>query len=675
MLHGLDSRREALAPRYDVEREIGAGGMAGVFLAVQQHPHRQVAIKVLDPQVSTRLLRERFIREVDLSSNLSHPHIVPIFSAGEVDGLFYYVMPYVEGESLRHRLLEERTLPLETALHIARDVADALAFAHARGIIHRDIKPENILLSGNHAIVADFGIARAISAAGSLTLTQAGQPIGSPGYMSPEQAMALGDLDARTDIYSLGCVLFEMLAGEPPVASMTERRVHNWTALESSKALQGSHAGVARAVKHAISRALAPLPDDRFPTVTEFAAALGAPAYRTSVPTRGVLASRWGRRSALVVGSAVALLGAGAAVRVLGSRGPQLNDHRVVVAVLENHTGDGSLDNVGHMAADWVTQGLAQTGLVEVVSSMSVMKSSVAPGEHGHVHLDAAGIQTLGRETGAGTVVSGAFYRQADSIQFQVPISQPLVAVEAVRQKVMATLATLFDTRLSLWAKASGQPPTFAAYQEFIQGLDRMVQFDSRGAIGHFRRAALEDTTFRLPLIFAAHEHMDLGEFATADSIAHAVERSPGRLAPLDRLYLTWVLAQARGDRQRALETAREMAAFAPNSETLWLVAQGALALNRPREMMAALTALGPDRGLFRGWSVYWFYLSFAHHLMGDHRRELKAAVEGRRRHPEELAVLAAEVRALAALGRVADIERRLVEAPSLPPQPGWSQI
>src|SRR5438309_1151515 len=692
MVDVLETLRARLAPNYDVEREIGAGGMARVFLAVQQHPHRRVAIKVLDPQVSTRLLRERFIREVELASNPSHPHIVPIFSAGEVDGLFYYVMPYVEGESLRHRLLEERTLPLETALHIARDVADALAFAHARGIIHRDIKPENILLSGNHAIVADFGIARAISAAGSLTLTQAGQPIGSPGSMSPEQAMALGDLDARTDIYSLGCVLFEMLAGEPPVASMTERRVHNWTALESSKALQGSHAGVARAVKHAISRALAPLPDDRFPTVTEFAAALGAPAYRTSVPTRGVLASRWGRRSALVLGSAVALLGAGAAVRVLGSRGPQLNDHRVVVAVLENHTGDGSLDNVGHMAADWVTQGLAQTGLVEVVSSMSVMKSSVAPGEHGHVHLDAAGIQTLGRETGAGTVVSGAFYRQADSIQFQVqisaakdgtvlralepvagPISQPLVAVEAVRQKVMATLATLFDTRLSLWAKASGQPPTFAAYQEFIQGLDRMVQFDSRGAIGHFRRAALEDTTFRLPLIFAAHEHMDLGEVATADSIAHAVERSPGRLSPLDQHYLTWVLAQSRGDRQRALETAREMAVIAPNSETLWLVAQCALALNRPRETIAALTALGPDRGLFRGWSVYWFYLTFAYHLVGDHRRELQEAREGRRRHPADFAVLAAEVRALAALGRAAEINERLIDAPSLPPQPGWS--
>src|SRR5216117_964766 len=173
-------------------------------------------------------------------------------------------MPYLEGESLRHRLRRQRRLPLDEALRIARDVSDALGYAHGQGIIHRDIKPENILLSGDHAIVADFGIARAISAAGSLTLTQAGQQIGSPGCMSPEQAMALGSLDARTDIYSLGCVLFEMLAGEPPVASMTERRVHNWAALETSKALQGTHTGVARGVKHAISRALAPLPDDRY---------------------------------------------------------------------------------------------------------------------------------------------------------------------------------------------------------------------------------------------------------------------------------------------------------------------------------------------------------------------------------------------------------------------------
>jgi len=692
MLDVLDTLRESLAPRYDVEREIGTGGMARVFLAVEQHPRRRVAIKVLDPEVSTRLLRERFIREVDLSSNLSHPHIVPIFSAGEAGGLFYYVMPYVEGESLRHRLLRQRKLPLEDALFIAGDVADALSFAHGQGIIHRDIKPENILLSGTHAIVADFGIARAISAAGSLTLTQAGQPVGSPGYMSPEQAMALGDLDARTDIYSLGCVVFEMLAGEAPAVSLTERKVHNWSALDTSAALHGAEAGAVRAVKHAISRALAPLPDDRFPTVADFATALGGTSHRISVPTRGLLAGRRGRRIAFATGVLFALLGVGSAVHLLRARGSRLNERRVVVAVIENHTGDPALDNIGHMAADWVTQGLAQTGLVEVVPSVSVMSSSRAPGGHGAGHLDAIGIRTLGRETGAGTVVSGAYYRQADSIRFQVqvsaasdgtvlraldpvaaPISQPLVAVEALRQRVMASLATLFDSRLSLWAKAAGQPPSFAAYQEFIQGLDRMVQWDSRAAIFHFRRAAREDTTFKLPLIFAAHEHMDLGEFATADSMAQAVERAPGPLSPLDRHYLTWVLAETRGDRQRALETAREMAIIAPNSETLWLVAQCALALNRPHEMADALATLGPDRGLFRGWSVYWFYLSFAHHLMGDYRTELKDALEGRRRHPDELTVLAAEVRALAAQGRTADIRERLTEAPSLPPQPGWS--
>jgi tetratricopeptide (TPR) repeat protein/TolB-like protein len=692
MLDVLDTLRESLAPRYDVEREIGTGGMARVFLAVEQHPRRRVAIKVLDPEVSTRLLRERFIREVDLSSNLSHPHIVPIFSAGEAGGLFYYVMPYVEGESLRHRLLRQRKLPLEDALFIAGDVADALSFAHGQGIIHRDIKPENILLSGTHAIVADFGIARAISAAGSLTLTQAGQPVGSPGYMSPEQAMALGDLDARTDIYSLGCVVFEMLAGEPPAASMTERKVHNWSALDTSGAMRSAEAGAVRAVKHAVSRALAPLPDDRFPTVAEFATALGGTSHRISVPSRGLLAGRRGRRIAFATGVLFALLGVGSAVHLLRARGSRLNERRVVVAVIENHTGDPALDNIGHMAADWVTQGLAQTGLVEVVPSVSVMSSSRAPGGHGAGHLDAIGIRTLGRETGAGTVVSGAYYRQADSIRFQVqvsaasdgtvlraldpvaaPISQPLVAVEALRQRVMASLATLFDSRLSLWAKAAGQPPSFPAYQEFIQGLDRMVQWDSRAAIFHFRRAAREDTTFKLPLIFAAHEHMDLGEFATADSMAQAVERAPGPLSPLDRHYLTWVLAETRGDRQRALETAREMAIIAPNSETLWLVAQCALALNRPHEMADALATLGPDRGLFHGWSVYWFYLSFAHHLMGDYRTELKDALEGRRRHPDELTVLAAEARALAAQGRMGDIRERLTEAPSLPPQPGWS--
>lgn len=686
MLDVLDSLREALAPHYDVEREIGAGGMARVYLAVEQHPHRRVAIKVLDPELSTRLLRERFIREVDLSSNLSHPHIVPIFSAGEAGGLFYYVMPYIEGESLRHRLIRQKRLPLDEAVHIARDVADALAFAHGQGIIHRDIKPENILLSGGHAIVADFGIARAISAAGTLTLTQTGQTIGSPGYMSPEQAMGSMQLDARTDVYSLGCVLFEMLAGETPVRREVDRGVHNWAALDSSRALRAVHTGVSRAVKHAISRALAPRPDDRFPSAAEFAAALGGPPHRASVPARGLFAGRRGRRIALAGGVvAAAAIGVVLAVRRPASG---LNDRRVVVAVIENRTGDTTLDNLGHMAADWVTQGLAQTGLVEVVPSMSVIMAS---GEHAPGHLDAAGLRALGRETGAGTVVSGAYYRQADSVRFQVqisaadgrllralepvagPLAQPLRAVETLRQRVMAALATLFDSRLSRWASMASQPPNFQAYQEFIAGLDRFVQFDMREAIAHFERAATVDTTFRLPLIFAANAYMNVGEWAAADSTGHALERYADRFAPLDRSYLAWVLAMCRGDGVEALRAARAMANLAPASEALYLVAEDAMALNRPREAVAALEALGPDRGFTRGWWVYWYNLTNALHVAGDHNRELKQAVEGVRRFPDSPPIRATEVRALAALGRVEDVKRRVAASLSLPPGEGWT--
>src|SRR5436190_23002377 len=223
MIDVLGALREGLAPHYTVEREIGAGGMARVFLAVERHPPRKVAVKVMNPDVSSSEFRERFIREVELTSRLSHPHIVPILAADEClfvpdgpDGLCYYVMPYIEGESLRARLEREQRLPLEEAVRIALEVGDALSYAHGHGVIHRDIKPENILLSGDHALVADFGIARAIKNAGVQTLTHAGFILGTPAYMAPEQATGRDVVDARADVYALGCVLYECLTGEPP---------------------------------------------------------------------------------------------------------------------------------------------------------------------------------------------------------------------------------------------------------------------------------------------------------------------------------------------------------------------------------------------------------------------------------------------------------------------------
>jgi len=685
----IELLRESLSPRYQVERQIGAGGMARVYLATEQHPLRPVAIKVLEPDVSTRLLYDRFIREVELSSRLNHPHIVPIFAAGQAGDLLYYVMPYIEGESLRQRLLKHGALPWEDAVHIALDVSDALGYAHAQGIVHRDIKPENILLSGGHPVVADFGVARAISAAGGQSLTQTGAAVGSPGYMSPEQAMGI-EVDARSDIYSLGCVLFELLTGVAPARAGLEREIANWAALDSRGTLRAAGSGGARAVKHAVSRALAPDPQDRFATVAEFAEALGGSAHRPSLPQRGRFASRRSWRAAVLGAGLIAL--AGGIALVLARRSSNLIPGRVVVAAIDNRTGDSSLDNLGRMTADWVTQGLTETGLVEVVPSVTVMATAGTPTKPVTGNPGAAEVLALGRETRARTVVSGAYYRQNDSLRFQIeiadaedgkvlrsldpvvgPVAHPLAAVEQVRQRVMIALGTLFNPKLAGWAGGASQPPDYAAYQEFVEGLDRFARFDFQGARDHFDRAAAGDSTFSVALIWSANARLNLGQHASADSIVRRLERSNRPLAPVDRSYLAWVAGIVRGNGPAALEAARELARVAPGSEAEFLLGSGAIAFNRPREAIASMDRVDPDRGLFRQTYVYAWNMTSALHMLGEHRRELKEATEGRRRAPGQLGGVVTEVRALAALGRLDELRQRLDEALQLPSQDSWT--
>jgi serine/threonine-protein kinase len=287
----LDRLKTALADRYEIEREVGHGAMATVYLAKDIKHNRQVAIKVLLAEVGFALGPERFRREIDLAAHLSHPHILPIYDSGEADGELYYVMPYVAGESLRARLNRERQLPIDEALRITCEVASALDHSHRHGIIHRDIKPENILLEDGQALVADFGIARAVSKVGEEKLTSTGISLGTPTYMSPEQGMADPNLDRRSDIYSLGCVLYEMLAGQPPFTGRTTQALMARHSLDNVPSLSIIRDTIPEEVEDAIMRSLAKVPADRFSTAAEFADALRACQTGTYV------VSRTGRRT------------------------------------------------------------------------------------------------------------------------------------------------------------------------------------------------------------------------------------------------------------------------------------------------------------------------------------------------------------------------------------------
>lgn len=302
----LERLTAALGDRYRIERELGRGGMGVVFLAHDLKHDRNVALKVLRPDVAQPVHADRFLREIRISARLQHPNILQLMDSGEADGLTYYVMPYVPGESLRDRLERERQLPLDEALQIAREVADALSYAHAQGFIHRDIKPENILLGSGHALVTDFGIAHAISTVGA-KLTETGIAIGTPAYMSPEQASGSGEFDHRSDIYGLGCVLYEMLAGTTPFTG-THQAIFARKAMDSVPGLRVVRDTVPPHIEQVIMKALAKVPADRFATARQFADALAGDTHALALPERGTAASR---RRWLLAGAlgAVALIG------------------------------------------------------------------------------------------------------------------------------------------------------------------------------------------------------------------------------------------------------------------------------------------------------------------------------------------------------------------------------
>src|SRR5882762_6121690 len=304
----------ALADRYAIERELGSGGMATVYLARDLKHRRFVALKVLSPALAASLGADRFLREIELAARLQHPHIVTVFDSGDAGGILWYTMPYVEGETLRARLARERQLPLDVALRIATEAARALEFAHQHGVLHRDVKPENLLLTTDGStMVADFGIARPWGEMSKLT--QSGVVVGTPAYMSPEQAAGERELDARTDVYALGCVLYEMLAGEMPYSGPNAQAVLAKRLSEPAPSLRTTR-DLPVAIERTVARALARSPADRYASAAEFARALQS----IDVPARPIARRRWLAAAVLAL---LATVGVAAAIRFrAGATGP-----------------------------------------------------------------------------------------------------------------------------------------------------------------------------------------------------------------------------------------------------------------------------------------------------------------------------------------------------------------
>ncbi len=415
-----DGLREALArDGLALEQELGRGGMSVVYRARDLRHDRPVAVKVLRPDVPGGA--ERFVREIRLVSPLVHPHIIPLYDSGTVNGTPYFVMPFVEGESLRSRLRRERRLPVAVAVRIAREVAEALEYAHGRGILHRDIKPENILLQAGHALVADFGVARALTEAaaypedGGKELTGAGLVVGTAEYMSPEQASGDRDVDGRSDLYSLGCVLYEMLSGQPPFIGKNAREVMARRFSGPPRSATELRPEIPPELAALVEQSLAADPAERVPTAGAFLAALHEPAGIAAPARRRRRLAEW-----LVPALGVAAL----AALGLHDRGPRTLDvRRVVVARLSNETGDSALSYVGGLAADRLTASLAGMAGLHVATSARVIPSRLTTGLQVDSLDDPGRLRTLAEETAAGTIVSGSYFRDGSRILIQAEIT------------------------------------------------------------------------------------------------------------------------------------------------------------------------------------------------------------------------------------------------------------
>ncbi|HEX3236543.1 MAG TPA: protein kinase [Gemmatimonadales bacterium] len=603
----LERFQAALADRYQIERELGRGGMATVYLARDLKHDRHVALKVLRPEVSNALGADRFLREIGIAGRLQHPHILSLHDSGEAGGTLYYAMPLVEGESLRARLAREVQLDVSEAVGIAKQVADALAYAHAAGVLHRDIKPENILLSAGHAIVADFGIARALDQAGSERLTETGLALGTPSYMSPEQASGSQMLDARSDLYALGCVLFEMLAGQPPFTGPTAQSVMARHAIEPVPSLQTVRPTIPTALDRVISKALAKVPADRFVSIDQFQRAL---ASALQEPPDSAQPSSWRRR--VVAGLAVVAVAGGIAAGVraglsapgAGASVGESTIRSLAVESFENLTGDSGQVYLARGITDQVETELAQIGSLRVIGLDEARGAAAIEVAR---RLDMQAVLSGALQRAGGVVRITARLRSTETGQaiWARSFDGDLATILQLQADVARAVAERIRVSLTLRERSriAGSRPqvTPAAYEAYVRGFyfqDKGTEASFQTAIGHYAKAIDADPTFAAAYAGLAECYASLGYFgALAPEIAFPHARAAAskalaldstlarahRASAYQLLFGEWNFAEA--DRAYA----RAVALDSTDAYSHWLRGMYLTAMNRSGEAIASV--------------------------------------------------------------------------------------
>jgi len=560
----LRARLEAaLEGAFTIERELGQGGMAKVFLAKDLRHGRQVAIKVFLPEVAAAFGSGRFLREIRTAANLSHPNILALYDSGETDGLFYYVMPYVEGESLAQRLARQGPLPIEQAISITRQVAAALHHAHARGIVHRDIKPGNILLSGDTAFVADFGIAQALEDGGE-KLTSTGLAIGTPSYMSPEQSGGSGPLDGRADIYSLGCVLFEMLAGEPPYAGRSAQVILARHAIERIPTLSVVRTTVPAALEAAVQRALAKTPADRFATAEEFAAALAPERLSQAVPVPPPpRAKRLPHRWTFALGSF-----AGLGLVVLVALAPWSRSHPPPPAP----------DPDAVAVRPFRAAGAPDTAITRLAGELAGLFAQHFPGD--------GGPRAIADSSAAGLRLEGTLAAVNDQLVLSARLLKAGSAALIVSlEKVIAprdSVTLLVDRAVGrLLAATAGEPPTYAAtlaalplpaIRAQLAGRQAYLRGEYDAAVLHYREVLRSDSSFAPAAFGLATAVMHVGSDSLLHHVIVGLRGLRRRLAPPELIYLAAFdsLDVPSSDRLKSLMAWNSAVDAAPDRAELW---------------------------------------------------------------------------------------------------------